>query len=180
MNGFKRMRIVFMALLALFLTADLVLLGYLFWPSSSIPLKDQQQKLQAELTVKRRAAIPLRGIDQKLIDTRADIKQFYAERIPAYDSLISSELHKLETANGVGQANIRYQHEDTELPNVQRVLITTGVVSDYVKIARFINALERDPLLFVIKEITVTGQPAGTVQLQIRLETFLFLKGASG
>jgi type IV pilus assembly protein PilO len=177
MKSLKKMRIVFLVLLALFLTVDMLLLGYMFWPNSSTPLKDQQDKLQAELIVKRRNMGPLKGIDQKLVDTRADIKKFYAERIPGYDTQITSELHKLETANGVGQANIRFQHDETELPNVQQVMITTAVISDYVKIAHFINALERDPFLFVIKEITVNGQPAGTVQLQIKLETYL--KGAA-
>jgi hypothetical protein len=173
MNKFKRMRLVFIVLLAVFLAADIGLLSYLFWPGSSIPLKDQQQTLQAELIVKRRDLGPLDGIDQKLADTRVAIKKFDADRIPAYYSQIASELHKLETANGVGQQTIRYALEQTGLPNVQRVLITTGVSSDYVKIAHFINALERDPLLFVIREINVTGQPAGTVQLQIKLETYL-------
>ena len=170
----------FIVLLVVFFAADLGLLGYLFWPGSSTPASRRalQQQLTAELMIKRREGKPLIGMDQKLVDTRAEIKKFYADRISARYSEISSELHKLETANGVGQQGIRYTQEKTELPNVQRVLITTGVVSDYVKIAHFINALERDPLLFIIQEITVTGQPAGTVQLQIKLETFL--KGAAG
>jgi Tfp pilus assembly protein PilO len=177
MDNLRNMRILFMVLLVVLLGADLGLLGYLFWPSSSVPLKEQQQKLQAELIAKRRDGAPLIGMDQKLVDTRADIKKFYAERIPAYYSQIASELHKLETANGVGQDSIRYRQDETDLPGVQQVQITTGVVSDYVKIARFINALERDPLLFIITEINVRGQPAGTVQLEIKLETYL--KGAA-
>jgi type IV pilus assembly protein PilO len=163
----------FMVLLVVLLGADLALLGYLFWPSSSVPLKEQQQKLQAELIAKRRDGAGFIGMDQKLVNTRADIKKFYADRIPAYYSQIAGELHKLETANGVGQESIRYSQDETELPGIQRVQITTGVSGDYVKIARFINALERDPLLFIITEINVRGQPAGTVQLEIKLETYL-------
>ena len=60
---------------------------------------------------------------------------------------------------------------------MQRIEVDTTVTSDYAKVARFINALEQDKLLFVINQITLNGQEGGQVSLQIKFETFL--KGAA-
>lgn len=179
MTGFQKTQIVFMVLIATFVAIDLGLAGYLFWGSGSSgeALKIEEQQLQQQLNAKTGAVVAPHGIEKKLEETRTDIKKFYNQRVPGYWSQIASELHKLETANGVTEQNIRYAADDTTLPGVQRVKIDTAVASDYPKIARFINALERDQLLFVIDQISVSGQPAGTVQLQIKLETFL--KGAA-
>jgi hypothetical protein len=59
------------------------------------------------------------------------------------------------------------------LPNLERVNIETAVAGDYLKIAHFINALERDKLLFIIDQIALSAPPGGLVQLQIKFETFM-------
>ena|SRR5579862_5641043 len=148
MNPFKRMQTLFIALLAAFVVIDAALITYLLWPGASNPAvrKAEEQQLRQQLKTTIAEVGPLRGIDQKLVNTRADIKKFYADRIPVYWSQIAGELHKLETANGVSEASIHYMMKDTELPNLQRIEIDTGVASEYTKIAHFINALERDPL----------------------------------
>lgn len=170
----------FIVLIAILLVMDVALVAYLFWPGSSNQASRQaeEQQLRQDLAIKTQQVAPLIGIDRKLVGTRADIKKFYAERVPAHWSQISGELHKLEQANGISEQGFRFAPpEDTGLPDLQRVKIETTVSGDYGKIARFINALERDKSLFVINQVSVTGQPAGTVQLQIKFETFL--KGAA-
>jgi hypothetical protein len=42
-----------------------------------------------------------------------------------------------------------------------------------LKLAHFINALERDKLLFVINQITLSAPSGGVVQLQMKFQTFL-------
>jgi hypothetical protein len=45
---------------------------------------------------------------------------------------------------------------------------------DYAKIAHFINALERDKLVFNVTQIVLNGQQGGgSVDLQIKVDTFL-------
>lgn len=166
------MRIIFISSLAFLLLVDVALAAYLLWPGGASN-QAQEQQLQQEKAQKTQAIGPLRGIDKKLVDTRADIKKFYGDRVPAYWSQISSELHKLEQENGISEQSIHYAPEDSGLPNLQVVKVDTGVASDYVKIAHFINALERDKYVFLIQQISVSQQPAGTVQLQIKFETFL-------
>lgn len=178
MTKFKKLQNLFMTVIAIFLVLDMVLAGYLLWPGKSGQARQaEEQQLQTRLSTESREIAPLMGIDHKLVETRADIKKFYLQRVPSYWSQLSAELNKLETANGVSEQSIHYSAEETGLPNLQRVEIATGVAGDYLKIAHFINALERDQYLMLIHQISVVGQPAGTVQLQIKLETYL--KGAA-
>jgi type IV pilus assembly protein PilO len=173
------MRTLFIILLAIFVAVDIGLLCYLFWPGSSNPKSRQAEEKQLQQNEKlvQSQVAPLRGIDKKLVDVRAAIKKFDADHVPAYQSVISSELHKLEQENGVSEQGVHYATEDAGIPGIERLKVDTGVAGDYLKIAHFINALERDKLLFLIHQITVSGQPAGTVELQIKFETFL--KGAA-
>jgi Tfp pilus assembly protein PilO len=174
-TGLEKLRSRFTLLLAIFLAIDVALIAYLLWPgtSSKSARHDEEQRLQQELIKKTRDDAPLKGIEGKLQETRVTIKKFYAERVLSQSSQISTELHKLAQADGVSMQAIHYKVEESGLPNLQRVDIDTAISGDYLKIAHFINALERDKLLFVINQISLTAPPGGTVQLQIRFQTFL-------
>src|SRR5579864_6953371 len=161
----------FIVLLAILLAVDAGMVTYLFWPGSN--LRAEEQQLRQQYLVTARQVEPLRGIEKKLEDTRANLKTFYDQRVLGHWSQISNELHKLAQENGVSLQAIKYKADDSGLPNLQTVTIETGIAGDYLKIVRFINALERDKLLFVINVIALRGQTGGTVELQINFETFL-------
>jgi type IV pilus assembly protein PilO len=44
---------------------------------------------------------------------------------------------------------------------------------NYVSLAKFINALERDEMFFLISSIQLAGEQNGPIKLQMRLETYL-------
>ena len=165
----------FMLLLGIFLAVDVGLIAYLIWPGSNpTTRKIEEDQLRGEERVKARVVGPLIGIDAKLVQTREDIKKFRAEKLPTRYSQISGELIKLAQANGVTLGNVLYKPDDTGIPNLRVIGIDTGVAGDYVKIAHFINALERDKFVFVINQINFRAGPqGGTVELQINFETFL-------
>lgn len=167
----------FFTILGILAVIDLVLIVYLLWPgSSSASRKAQEQTLQQQYRSLTREVGPLKDIDQKLVQTRVDINNLYKERIPNRWSEVSSELEKLMRESGVTEQNIHYTTDATnkeDLPGIQRVGIDTSITGEYGKIARFINALEQDKLLFIIKQISLTGQESGTVTLQIKCDTFM-------
>ncbi|HEY6349009.1 MAG TPA: hypothetical protein VI636_06325 [Candidatus Angelobacter sp.] len=171
MTTMREIRKRFIVVLAVLATIDAGLVTYLLWPGSNTHAEEQQ--LQQQFMVTQRQVGPLKGIDKKLEDTRAAIKTFYGERVLAHWSQISNELHKLAQENGVSLQAIKYNAGVSSLSNLQTVTIETGIAGDYLKIVRFINALERDKLLFVINVIALRGQTGGTVELQISFETFL-------
>jgi Tfp pilus assembly protein PilO len=175
MSRLGTIRRIIISLLGLLLLVDAGLAVYLFWPGGSARTRSaEEQQLQQELAQKSKEVAPLNGIDKTLVSTRADIKKFYEDRIPSYWSQISSELHKLEQENGIPAQSYRYTTQDSDLPNLEVVEVDTGVNTDYVKIAHFINALERDKYIFLIRQVSVSQQQAtGAVQFQIKFQTFL-------
>jgi len=179
-TNLDRKRRTFTVVLAILLAVDIGLAAYLIWPGgSSASTRTEVQQLRQNYLLKLKETLPLIGMDKKLDQTRVDIKKFDAERTATHWSQISVEVHKLAHENGVSLQDIRYKPDDSGIPGIQQVLIETEIAGDYVKIARFINALERDKLLFVINQIALhgqsaqQGQPGGGVQLQIGFQTFL-------
>jgi Tfp pilus assembly protein PilO len=162
-------------LMAVLLAIDVALVAYLLWPGTSNKevRHEEEQKLQQELAQKTRDNAPLHGIENKLTETRANIKKFYAQRVVNQSSQISNELHRLAQESGISLQTIHYKADPSGLPNLERVNIETAVAGDYLKIAHFINALERDKLLFIIDQIALSAPPGGLVQLQIKFETFM-------
>src|SRR5579871_138472 len=180
MNHLEKTRKQFTTILAILSAVDLLLVIYLLLPASSpsaraaqeASLKDQKQTLTREVT-------PLIGIDKKLAQTRVNVKKFKEEKIPGQFSQISQQLEKLMKDAGVTNTGIRYGQdrngsaEKNELPDVQRVNIETTVTGEYAKVAKFINAMEQDRLVFIIDQISLTSQEGGVVSLQVKFETFL-------
>jgi len=171
----------FILILAVLGALDLVLIVYLLWPGSSPSAKvAKEQALQQQVDTLNREVAPLQGIDKKLADTRVDVKKFYEQRIPSQFSQISQHLEKLVRETGVTALQGIHYGQDTgdkgaknELPDVQRISIETTVTGEYAKVARFINALEQDKIVFIITQINLNGSEGGIVSLQIKCETFL-------
>lgn len=163
--------------LTVFVIADLALLGFLLWPGSSASAqRAQEESLQQQSRSLAAEVAPLRGMDQKLIQTRADLKTLYQERIPAHWSVVSQELQRLTAETGVTAKAIKYnpvKSEKNALPDVQNIEIDTSITGEYSKVAHFINAIEQDKLLFIISQVALTGQEGGQVTLQIKFQTFI-------
>lgn len=150
---------------------NVALLVYLVWGGSGGPtlsaLQKQTKDLQDEVT---------KWEKNNPEKTRADLKQFYVENIPVRDSQISEQVEKLTRDTGVSAPSIQYPigtEEKNSLPDVREIKIETNVSGDYEKVARFINALEQDKMLFIIEKISLSGQQGGVVSLQISFNTFL-------
>jgi Tfp pilus assembly protein PilO len=169
------MRRIFTVALAALGALAVTFLVYLLWPGSSTRAgrSAEQKALQQELAAKKRDAAPLLGIDAKLSKSRDDVKKLHQERVPSRFSDISGQLHKLAQENGVSAQRIQYETENAGVPGIARIKIGTNVSGDYMRIAHFINAVERDKLLFVIRQISLNEQQAGSVELQIKFETYL-------
>lgn len=177
MNNLEQLKKRFFTVLGILAVINLVLVVYLLWPgSSSGSRKAQEQALQQQYKSLNHEVAPLKDINQKLVHTRGDIDNFYKQSIPNRWSEVSSELEKVMSESGVTAQSIRYttdKPEKDDLPDVQRVGIDTSITGEYGKIAHFINALEQDKLLFVIKQISLNGQEGGSVTLQIKCDTFM-------
>jgi Tfp pilus assembly protein PilO len=177
MTDLAQIRKRFFTILAILAVIDAAFLVYLLWPGSSSSGRHarEQALTQQERSLTREVG-PLKNIDQELVKTRTDIDTFYGDRVPERWSEISAELDKLTHDAGVIPQSIHYttnKSDKDDLQGVQRVGIETSVTGEYGKVARFINSLEQDKLMFIIEQVTLTGQEGGAVTLQIKFQTFL-------
>lgn len=158
---------------------DLACVAYLLSPAGRSRAARQRDLdvLQAQLTAKRQEVLPTRGMDGKLKRASSDIDGFYKDRFPAQYSSVSEELGKLAAANGVQIAAVKYDDKDAPVEGLRKLNIELALSGSYLQEAKFINALERDKLFFVIDGVTL-GEQQGNVRLQLKVETYL-LNGAA-
>lgn len=159
------------AMLCLDVAAVAVLLSPL--AGSERSRRGQLEQLWTELQQKTREVEPLRGLDKKIVLAGDQIDQFYKNRLPDQDSKISAELGTLVSENGVSISQAKYTFKDPEPIGLRRVEIDASLSGDYLHLVRFINAVERDQLFFIIDNVELGGEQAGTVKLQMKLETYL-------
>jgi hypothetical protein len=140
---------------------------------SSVSRKEELQRLTIEQRQKTRQIEPLRGLDKKVALAKDEIDQFYRDRIPARESVISDAMGKLAAENGVKLGQVKYETKDPEQVGLTPVLMEANCQGDYLHIVRFINALERDKTFFLVNTVVLGDAQAGTVKLQMKLESYL-------
>lgn len=174
MNGIQGARRVLIVVAAILLLADAGAIALLLSPSGRgrEALQERYQQVRQEYQAKMREAGPARDIDKRLVEARKQTEEFYKDRIPNRYSDISDTIGKLAADNHVQIANIKYDHKDSDIAGLQNIAITTQIKGNYNDQMRFINALERAKTFFVIDSVNLGGADNGSVQLEMKLETF--------
>src|SRR5262249_41996245 len=152
---------------------DIAALVVLFTPLGGSQEARQRQLAQLNQERKARATAPWRGLDKKIPEAKQQIEDFYRNRLPAEDSAISADLGKVAAEAGVRVSSVKYKTDDAEIEGLQKKEVEAGVSGDYLQIAKFINALERNKLFFVVDGVQLGSEQSGTVKLQIKIETYL-------
>src|ERR1700733_12615803 len=116
--------------------------------------------------------VPLRGLDRRVEQSREQMKQFYAKRIPANYSSILSRIGDVEVKSGVRLSRVLYT-QGAPIGDLTEISMDAGVSGEYPQIMRFVNGLERDQTFFVIRAMTLTGQQGGMVNLRLRVSTWM-------
>jgi Tfp pilus assembly protein PilO len=165
----NRLKIVIAALALVDVTAVAMLLTPLV--GSAEPR--QQELQQSWLQLKSRESAPWRGLDKKIPIAQREIEDFYHDRFPAEDSSISADLGKVASENGVRMSAVKYAQKDAGVDGLERMEIEADVSGDYVQLVRFINALERNRLFFIVDDLELGNEQNGVVKLQIKVETYL-------
>jgi len=160
--------------LAILLGVDVLAVGLLFSPivGSASSRRDELNQLISDLRTKTRLVAPLKNLDQKVVLANKQITDFYKARFPGQDSEIATQFGKLAAANGVTIEQAKYEVKGDAAGGLYPVLIEADLSGNYVSLARFINALERADMLFVINSIELAGEQNG-IKLQMKLETYL-------
>jgi type IV pilus assembly protein PilO len=177
----KKLKIAVGALIVLDVVAAAILISPLVGSARS---RDQQlTDLGTEIQLKTKQVEPLRGLDKKIPAARQQIDDFYKNRMTSEDSEISAELGRLATESGVKIDGVKYAQDEradnmndlslkAEAVGLHRILLESDLSGDYLQLMRFINAMERNRLFFIVDSVQLAGEQSGTVKLQLTLETY--------
>jgi type IV pilus assembly protein PilO len=142
------------------------------WAAISSRSKDALAGKQVELRALDMQTAPLRGLDGRVSENRGLIQEFYKERIPANYSSFANRIGELQVKSGVRLSRMQYT-QGPPGPDLTEISLDAGITGDYPQIMRFVNALERDKTFFVIRQMALTGQQGGLVNLRLRVSTWL-------
>jgi hypothetical protein len=162
------------ALAAVLLIVNLTLGVRLFlaWSTLRSAGPEELQQQQSVLRGLQLEMSPLKGLPQKVSDSRAQADEFYAARFPAAYSTISSVITDLAIKNSVRETNLAYTPAPA-IPGLVEVRLDASLSGEYAPLMHFINGLERSKTFFLITGLTLTGQQGGMVNLRLRLLTYL-------
>jgi type IV pilus assembly protein PilO len=161
--------------LAILLGVDLVAVVVLISPlvGSTASRRQQLNQLWSELQSKTRQVEPLRNLDKKVVVANKQITEFYQQRFPGQDSQIATQLGKLAADNGVTIEGANYRVLEPEVGKLAPVEMEAQLSGNYVALAKFVNALERDEMFFIIDSIALAGEQKGPIKLEMKFETYL-------
>jgi hypothetical protein len=127
---------------------------------------------QIQLKVMDLQTAPLRGLDKRVEESRAQMQSFYDKRIPSNYSTISGRIGELEVASGVRLTRLQYA-QGISGPDLTEIVIDSTISGEYAQVMRFINSLERSQTFFLIRAMALAGQQGGQVNLRLSLSTWM-------
>jgi Tfp pilus assembly protein PilO len=142
------------------------------WAATSGSSADALATKTVQMRVLDLETAPLRGLDKRVADSRAQMQAFYAERIPRNYSSIDRRLGELGVKSGVRLSRVQYT-QGKPGPDLTEISMDAAITGDYPQIMHFANDLERDHIFFVIRGLTLTGQQGGLVNLRLQVSTWL-------
>jgi type IV pilus assembly protein PilO len=146
----------------------------IFLHASATRDEEQFQGLHTQVANSRGAIVPPQVVGDRVKEAREQIGSFYEDRFPTAESAIFVELGKLASENQVHLTGANYKAQDSEMPGVQQVLIGANLNGNYEQAMKFINALERDKMFFIVDGVSLGGEDVnGAVRLNIGLETYM-------
>lgn len=174
MHKLKKIRQRILIAITVFLLLGIGAAVYLYLGPSGGAREQAYLAAQNDLRSRQREVQPLRGMEKKLKVAEKEIDRFYRERLPDQASEIPAELEKLAAKNGVRISQAKYDRKPADIAGLTRVEIDTNLEGDYLQAVKFINALERDRMFFILSRIDLgEQQQGGFVRLGLKLETYL-------
>ncbi len=172
----RQMRENILIVVGLLVLLDAAALGYLLspWGRSVDEFRQERNRLETARRLKEAEVAPARGMDKKIARARTDLEKFFAERMPAQASAVPQRLGELAAKHRVQMSQVKYKAEETSVPGVRSVEVEASLAGEYLDVARFLNAVERDAMFSIIRSIALDDQEGGgTVRLALKMETYI-------
>ena len=145
--------------------------------ASSAQRFDELRAKQDQLRAREKETRPIRNLSQLIDKAKTDYNRFSSDRLTAFPSTVYTDIYELARKNNVSLGEMKYDSYDTETPSLKLLQVQARISGQYPNLVRFINAIERDKLFFVIRTLQLTDTRADrgeqNVQLTLTMETYL-------
>jgi Tfp pilus assembly protein PilO len=142
------------------------------WAATNGSSTDAMAVKQVQLKALDLETASLRGLDERVDDSRSKMAAFYLKRIPPNYSSIAARIGELALKGPVRLTRVQYT-QNPPGSDLTEISMDAGITGDYPQIMRFVNSIERDQTFFVIRAMSLTGQQGGLVNLRLRVSTWL-------
>lgn len=148
------------------------------WGRSVDEFSIERNRLAQARRLKEAEVRPARGMDKKLVTARGDLEKFFADRMAHQASAVPDRLGSLAAKYRVRMSQVKYNTSESAVSGVQMVRIEGSLAGEYLDVVRFLNAVERDPMFFIIQSVALDDQEGGgTVRLELKMETYVRNEG---
>ena len=142
------------------------------WRATNDSSTDALAAKQVQLKALDLQTVSLRGLDNRVADSRAQMQAFYLKRVPPSYSSIATRIGELALGGPVRLTRVQY----TQGPpgsDFTEISMDASITGGYPQIMRFVNDVERNQTFFVIRGLQLTGQQGGLVNLRLKVSTWL-------
>jgi type IV pilus assembly protein PilO len=135
-------------------------------------LNEKQQLLRAREAENK----PIQRLSELIEKAKSDYQRFSSDRLTAFPSTVYNNIYDLARKNNVSLGEMKYEAFDDppEASGLKLLHVKARVSGGYPDLVKFINALERNKLFFVIRDLQLSdtrGQSG--LQLQLSMDTYL-------
>ncbi len=175
MANLRQARRTIYSILAVLFVVDIAAAVVLLTPLAGAGAARQRDfdAVRRQVQQKMRLVIPPNQVQTRVDEASKQIDSFYKERLATGAADLTSELGKVASSTGVRLAAAKYLELDPDLPDATHLRIDASIAGDYLAAVKFINAVERDKMFFIIDSVGLTEQQGGQVRLAVSLETYL-------
>ncbi len=175
MTNLRQARHVAIGILIALLLVDVAAAVVLLTPLAGSGAVRQREfdSLRHQVQAKMKMVIPPDQVQDRVDYARKQIDAFYKDRLATGSSGLTAQLGKLAAGSGVRLNSARYEELDSDLPGLRHVRISADISGDYLQDIKFINAVERARMFFIINDVSLAEQQGGAVRLAVTLETYL-------
>jgi Tfp pilus assembly protein PilO len=163
--------------LGILLAVDILLVAVIWQARQAAPqaLRDDRARLKNEAELLRKDVQYGEKVQRELSVADKEYKQFYGDDFlnasAGYSSLIA-DLGEIAGHSGVQTGGVTFKQKDLRDRGVTEIFITASVEGDYPGLVHFINGLERSRYFYLLDDLTLGSESAGSVKLNLVLRTY--------
>ena len=179
-DKFEVQKRIILAVVGIFIVADLALGAYMYQQSVSPHTPQQTLAMQYRQMELQRADLKrAKNIRQRIPAIQKGFDQFEASLLPASKgySTLTAELYAIGGKAGVKVDDVNFHQKDIPSRGLSEVAIEATVTGEYAGVVRFLNGLQRSQNVYAVQSLSLAQasnpqNPSAVVRVNLHMKTY--------